>query len=102
AMSGPECGYCADVIAQAEELHASGGWIEGGTIEFDIDAAEAKYPSANEPTYLVSVVPTEQQFTVHRPDGTATVHQASTYQQAVFSLIYNGSRFIVNGAEVAE
>lgn len=95
-MSAPECEFCASQLEAAEEIHAAGGWIEGGEVEFDLDEATAEYPTEDEPNYLVRFTLTEAPLTVHNGDGTAEEVEGSEYQVVVALQHING-RFIVFG-----
>lgn len=98
AMSAEECEFCADSITTAKDLHADGGWAEGGELRFDIEAATAEYPTEDEPSYMVRFTTTEEPSVVHHGDGSQEALKGATFDTVV-ALRYVDDRFIVFGVK---
>ena len=96
AMSAPECGFCSSQVEVASDIHAAGGWVEGGSLEFDINEAAAAYPTEDEPNYVVRFTMTESPITIHEGDGTVDEIDSSEYRVAIAMRFIDG-RFRVFG-----
>lgn len=97
AMSAPECQFCASQIEQTEKIHAEGGWIEGGAVDFDLENATAEYPTSEEPNYLVRFEMVEQPFSVYDGDGVLLDEWGSEALDVVIALQYANGGFVVSG-----
>jgi len=96
AMSAPECQFCESSIENATEIHEAGGWVEGGELHFDVNAAGASYPTAEQPNYVVQLDLTQDSQVIHRGDGTAEPVDG-VEAEFVISMRFSGGRFVVNG-----
>lgn len=96
AMSRDGCKFCASSIANAEEIHDGGGWVEGGEIEFDLDRATADYPTTEEPNYVVRFRVEQAPQVVLYEDGNSEEIEGVSLDFAVAMRFVDG-RFTVSG-----
>ncbi|WP_156253593.1 DUF6318 family protein [Pseudactinotalea terrae] len=99
AMSAAECEFCASSIENATEIHDAGGWVEGGSIVFDVSDATADYPTEQEPSYLVRFPLAQEPQRIFRSDGSVDNVDAASGAGVVAVQFVDG-RFVVFGVNL--
>lgn len=95
-LASPECGYCAQEVAQIEGLHAEDRWAVQDSYLMEVAAVAP--PSADYPAYVVHFALTAPQAVVYSADGTSVAQEAATYPNFGFVLQWIGDGFAITGA----
>ncbi len=97
-LSHPECQFCAGVISNVEDLHASGGYADGPAIEFVDRSAEA--PTDNYQYFTVLIEAIEHPSSRYDSEGGVVVSQPGGIIDAEMALRHTGDKWLVRGAVV--
>lgn len=96
AMVTDDCGWCATVVDQVDQVYADGGYITGEGLSYDISLAEVELPSEN-PHYVVRLDATEAPFQIVRGDGSVVDREGQALEPLAVGLEYSDGSFRVVG-----
>jgi hypothetical protein len=100
AMSHPECIFCASVIENVEELHASGGYEVGG--EFVFEGVSASDPRPDNEYYAADFKLTQRSIEEFSRDGDVVRSVPETHYRVLTAVLWTGDAWQIRAVSTEE